>query len=54
MDRADAERAAAMWQPGTPLALGDRLGLAQGERLGALIWTADATWGSSAIVRQIR
>ena len=50
----DAVRAALLWEPGSPLSLGDRLGLAQGERLDATIWTADSAWGSSASIRQVR
>lgn len=51
---ADAERAAELWQPGRGLPLADRLCLATGERLDAIIWTADAEWGSSDRIRQIR
>lgn len=51
---ADAERAAELWQPGRGLSLADRLCLATGERLDAVIWTADAEWGSSDRIRQIR
>lgn len=50
----DAEEAANLWQQGGPLSLADRLCLALGRRLGAEIWTADSTWGTSATVRQIR
>jgi len=50
----DAERAADLWQPGSPLSLGDRLCLALGERLDATVWTADGTWGGSETIRQIR
>lgn len=50
----DAERAAELWQPGSGLSLADRLCLATAQRLGALIWTADAAWGESATVRQVR
>ena len=50
----DAERAAQLWRRGTGLSLGDRLCLALGERLGATVWTADRSWGSSASIRQIR
>lgn len=50
----DAERAAQMWEPRSPLSLGDRLCLAQAARRAATVWTADAAWGSSATVRQIR
>jgi PIN domain nuclease of toxin-antitoxin system len=50
----DAVRAAFLWESGSPLSLGDRLCLAQGERLDATIWTADTAWGSSAQIRQVR
>jgi PIN domain nuclease of toxin-antitoxin system len=50
----DAVRAAFLWESGSPLSLGDRLCLAQGERLDATIWTADKAWGSSAPIRQVR
>ena len=50
----DAERAAGLWRFGSPLSLSDRLCLALGERLSAIVWTANASWGSSATVRQIR
>ena len=51
---ADAERAAEMWAGRTQLSLGDRLCLALGERVGATVWTADAAWGTSEPIRQIR
>lgn len=51
---ADAERAAALWHPGSGLSLADRLCLATAERLDAIVWTADAAWGSSERIRQIR
>lgn len=50
----DAEDAAALWQPGEGLSLGDRLCLALGHRLDAVIWTADSAWGASGRIRQIR
>jgi ribonuclease VapC len=50
----DAERAAEVWTGRTQLSLGDRLCLALGERLGATVWTADAAWGASGPIRQIR
>jgi PIN domain nuclease of toxin-antitoxin system len=50
----DAVRAALLWESGSPLSLGDRLCLAQGERLDATIWTADSAWGSSGSIRQVR
>jgi ribonuclease VapC len=50
----DAERAAELWTGHTELSLADRLCLALGERLGATVWTADAAWGTSASIRQIR
>ncbi|MGH3383306.1 MAG: PIN domain-containing protein [Nocardioidaceae bacterium] len=54
VEAADAERAAALWQSGTGLSIADRLCLATAERLGATVWTADAAWGSSENVIQIR
>ena len=51
---ADAEAAAALWRAGRGLSLGDRLCLAQGERLDATIWTADSSWGTGGSIRQIR
>lgn len=50
----DAEAAAILWQPGKSLSLADRLCLAMAERLGATVWTADAAWGTSDTIRQIR
>jgi ribonuclease VapC len=50
----DAERAAAAWTRGAGLSLADRLCLATAERLRATIWTADAAWGTSTLVRQVR
>jgi PIN domain nuclease of toxin-antitoxin system len=50
----DAERAAALWVPGSALSLADRLCLALGERLDAVVWTADTDWGSAGRIRQIR
>ena len=52
--RPDAELAARLWRRGSNLSLGDRLCLATGQRLGATVWTADAAWGSSKTVRQVR
>jgi ribonuclease VapC len=40
----DAERAADLWHPGSPLSLTDRLCLALGLRLGLAVATADAAW----------
>jgi ribonuclease VapC len=51
---ADAERAAELWKDRTQLSLGDRLCLALRERMDATVWTADAVWGASASIRQIR
>ncbi len=51
---ADAERAATIWRSGSGLSLSDRLCLATGERLDAIIWTADTAWGTSKRIRQIR
>ncbi len=50
----DAEWAARRWRRGEGLSLADRLCLALGERLDVEVLTADATWGSSGRVRQIR
>ncbi len=50
----DAEYAAGIWKAGAGLSLADRLCLAVGYRLGALIWTADAQWGTAQDIRQIR
>lgn len=52
--RADAERAATRWRRGSGLSLGDRFCLALGDRMGLPVWTADAAWGESEQVRQIR
>lgn len=51
---ADAERAAELWKAGSGLSLADRLCLALGDRLSGTVWTADATWGTEAPIRQIR
>jgi ribonuclease VapC len=51
---ADAEQAAVIWTPGTGLSLADRLCLALGQRLDAIVWTADTSWGSNETIRQIR
>jgi PIN domain nuclease of toxin-antitoxin system len=50
----DGELAAARWRQGDGLSLADRLCLALGERLDADVLTADATWGSTGRIRQIR
>lgn len=50
----DAEVAARLWRRGSGLSLGDRLCLATAQRLGATVWTADAAWGSSKTVKQVR
>ena len=50
----DAEQAAVTWTPGSGLSLADRLCLALGQRLDAVVWTADRSWGSSQTIRQIR
>jgi PIN domain nuclease of toxin-antitoxin system len=42
----DAERAAALWEPGSVLSLADRLCLALGQRLAAPVITTDAAWAS--------
>ena len=51
---ADAEQAAVTWVPGTGLSLADRLCLALGHRMDAVVWTADTSWGSNETIRQIR
>lgn len=45
---ADAELAADMWRPGTPLALADRLCLALALRMDLPVATADAAWADAA------
>lgn len=40
----DAEAAAALWMPGTPLSLADRLCLALGSRLQLRVLSADRAW----------
>jgi ribonuclease VapC len=50
----DAEHAAVSWKQGSGLSLADRLCLALGRRLEAVVWTADSNWGSSDTIRQIR
>lgn len=50
----DAEWAARRWVRGEGLSLADRLCLALGERLDAVVWTADASWGTTGRIRQIR
>lgn len=50
----DAEQAAVTWASGSGLSLADRLCLALGRRLDAVVWTADGSWGSSQTIRQIR
>ena len=52
--REDAEVAAALWRRGSGLSLADRICLATGRRLAAVVWTADRAWGESELVRQIR
>lgn len=51
---ADAEWAAQRWRRGEGLSLGDRLCLALGDRLAAVVLTADRAWGTGEGVRQIR
>jgi PIN domain nuclease of toxin-antitoxin system len=50
----DAEQAALTWTRGSGMSLADRLCLALGERSDAIVWTADASWGTSESIRQIR
>jgi ribonuclease VapC len=52
--RLDAERAAELWSPGSGLSLADRLCLATGDRLDALVWTADSEWAQTDRIRQVR
>lgn len=54
VSRDDAEWAAGRWVRGEGLSLADRLCLALGERLDALVFTADRSWGTAGRVRQIR
>jgi PIN domain nuclease of toxin-antitoxin system len=51
---ADAELAAALWEPGSGLSLADRLCLALGRRLGSPVFTADTAWRTHEGVRLIR
>lgn len=50
----DAELAATLWRAGSGLSLADRVCLATGERLDAVVHTADRAWGVSGRVRQVR
>ena len=43
---ADAERAAGLWEPRSPLSLGDRLCLALALRLGLPVATTDGAWAT--------
>ncbi|MFT4221147.1 MAG: type II toxin-antitoxin system VapC family toxin [Microbacterium sp.] len=54
VSRADAEHAARVWRRGSGLSLADRLCLALGERLDALVLTADHAWGDQGRIRQLR
>lgn len=47
--REDGERAAAIWEKGTPLSVGDRLCLAVGLRLRLPVVTTDALWEKASI-----
>jgi len=49
-----AEWAAQRWRRGEGLSLADRLCMALGERLDAVVWTADEAWGTAGRVRQVR
>jgi len=51
---ADAELAAKLWRAGSGLSLADRLCLATGERLDAVVWTADTAWAGMERARPIR
>ena len=50
----DAEWAARCWTRGEGLSLADRLCLALADRVDETVLTADASWGSTGRVRQIR
>lgn len=50
----DAEAAAALWRRGSGRSLADRICLSMGTRLDAVVWTADADWGVSEGLRQVR
>ena len=50
----DAERAAAMWAPGTALSLGDRLCIALGRRLNTEVITCDSAWAEHPGVVVVR
>jgi len=50
----DAEWAAKLWRPAEGLSVADRLCLALAERLNVTVLTADAAWGSSDRIQQIR
>jgi len=50
----DAEQAAITWTQGSGMSLADRLCLALGRRLDAIVWTADSGWETSESIRQIR
>ena len=50
----DAEQAALTWTRGGGMSLADRLCLALGHRLDAIVWTADDSWRTSESIRQIR
>ena len=50
----DAEWAARRWVAGEGLSLADRLCMALGDRLDAVVWTADRAWGTDGRIRQIR
>jgi ribonuclease VapC len=50
----DAEWAAHRWKRGEGLSLADRLCLALAERVESNVLTADASWGSTGRVTQIR
>jgi len=52
--RTDAEYAAVLWPEHPSLSLADRLCLGLAHRLGVPVLTADAAWGESDIIHQIR
>jgi ribonuclease VapC len=54
VSEADAEEAAASWERGAGLSLGDRLCLALAARTGGTVLTADAAWAGRPSVLLIR
>jgi PIN domain nuclease of toxin-antitoxin system len=54
VNRDDAEAAARLWKRGSELSLADRVCIATGRRLDAVVWTADTAWGHASPIRQVR